>query len=437
PLEGTLYHQEFKTSFTGKFKNFWERHGNGVCTDKNGVQKDCYFINDYDFTEEKPLESIYPLRKDVHALIEEGKDFLIGTVDQWHSCNSAVSKIKFGRGDSWAARRAYDDVVDDFEEREYDLKKLTKRIEDLIQKMKDNPQFIDEKGFDRLITDKYVGFATIEDSFYFYLNNCLRKGDRAVKDLNKIEDRRKQREKEAAEYKAKIWAPSNFTALTNKDDPALRMLKQHQEAIRQAQEFNRKTQLTSSYSTQAALGTFGTTSTISNKQNSVVMKNTELQSSKKENTQRNTQKSNTSIKLPTSTYSQGKTSQITLPNKEKQTVKSPTVPMEQFQEAIAYCAEFVSGGWKCNGPIQKIMVKVNTVEEGLKDVGCSTARHHVAYIPDGGDPKTQGAVYYCGYGLRNSDRNITKNMTIPTSLLNQRKNYQCPRSQLKRCETEL
>ena len=126
-----------------------------------------------------------------------------------------------------------------------------------------------------------------------------------------------------------------------------------------------------------------------------------------------------------------------LPNKEKQTIKAPTVPMEQFQEAIAYCAEFVSGGWKCNGPIQKIMVKVDTVEEGLKDVGCSTARHHVAYIPEGGDPKTQGAVYYCGYGLRNSDRNITKNMTIPTSLLNQRKNYQCPRSQLKRCETEL
>lgn len=441
PLEGTLYHQEFKTSFTGKFKNFWERHGNGVCTDKQGVQKDCYFINDYDFTEEKPLESIYPLRKDVHALIEEGRDFLYKVKNEEQAACFSVriqlNTIKNMGGDSWAARRAYDDVIDDFEEREREFKRLSNKVDNLVEKMKNNPQDIDEKGFDRLITDGQVGFVWVEDYFYHNLNKCLKVGDRALKDIDKIEARRKQREKEAAEYKAKIWAPSNFTVLTNKDDPALRMLKQHQEAIRQAQEFNRKTQLTSSYSTQAALGTFGTTSTTSNKQNSVVTKNTELQSSKKENTQQNTQKSNASIKLPTSTYSQGKTSQITLPSKEKLTVKSPTVPMEQFQEAIAYCAEFVSGGWKCNGPIQKIMVKVNTVEEGLKDVGCSTARHHVAYIPDGGDPKTQGAVYYCGYGLRNSDRNITKNMTIPTNLLNQRKNYQCPRSQLKRCETEL
>lgn len=437
PLEGTLYNREFNTSFTGQFKNFWEKHGSGICTDKNGIEKECYFINDYDFTEDKPLESIYPLRKEVHALIGEGKDFLYGiTNEEQAACFSVRIKlitIKNKGGDSWEVRRAYDDVIDAFEDRERELKRLTNKIEDLIQKMKTNPQDIDAKGFDRLINDKHVGFVWVEKTFYHYFNECLRVGDRALKDIDKIEARRKQREKEAAEYKAKLWAPENFTSLTNKDDPALRMLKQHQEAVRQAQEFNRKTQLTSSYSTQAAWGT----TTTSNKQNSVVTKNMELHSSEKENTQQNTQKSIALIKLPTTIYSQSKTSQVTLANKEKPIAKEQTVQMEQFQEAIAYCAEFVSGGWKCNGPIQKIMVKVDTLAEGLSDVGCSNARHHISYIPEGGDPKTQGAVYYCGYGLRSSDRNITKNMIIPTSLLNQRKNYQCPLSQLKRCETEL
>ncbi len=115
--------------------------------------------------------------------------------------------------------------------------------------------------------------------------------------------------------------------------------------------------------------------------------------------------------------------------------RQPVAPeMANYSEAMALCVEFKSGGWKCHGPIQKMWAKEDSEDRGLSDVGCTGYRRKVAYIPPDGDPKTQGFVYFCGYGLETYQDDVVKLRSLPQSLLAGRETYTCPKNQLKRCQ---
>ncbi|KXO80542.1 hypothetical protein AYK86_10940 [Acinetobacter venetianus] len=414
PVKGTLYNTKENTSFTGKLNGkltgYWEKSGAGICVNQNGEKLDCYYIHGRDFTEDKKLESIYPLRKEVHAFLEEMGNFNnISDKDQ-EACSKAVRKLQLKNSwthlheDTHAARSAYDDAADDFEEREQDLKQLKGQLDRLVQKMQQSPQYIDEKGFDLLFST----YADYEKAFYIGLNQCLRSGDRALKKINQTEARKKQLERENAALKAKIWAPENFKTFTNKDDPALRMLKQHQQAIQQAQEFNRKTRLTSSNITLSNKSTTKLDNKAEEKNHSekLSLSSTNRKSTMDEKAQKNKSNQINSTKS---------TKQLMLTLKKSD--EAPPVKMIDLYEAYVVCYTHDRGsdwdGYVNNGRSNRVKSDLprityqcrgtagkheTSIEAALKECGAKSKGVVLNLLSSPVYPNAKRTLHFCGFG---------------------------------------
>lgn len=413
PIEGTLYYENgssFSGKVYGKLTGYWEKHGAGVCANQSGEKQECYYIHDRDFTEDKKLESIYPLRKELHSLLEEAGDLYKSFDKEERACGKAVGRLE--RKNSWAhlhestyaARNAYEDAAFEFEEREHDLKRLKAKVDHLAKKIQQNPEGIDEKGFDLL----FKTYFDYEKAFYIGLNYCLKSGDRALKDINQIEARKKQRDRENAALKAKIWAPENFKTFTNKDDPALRMLKQHQQAIQQAQEFNRKTRLTSSNITLSNKSTTKLDNKAEEKNHSekLSLSSTNRKSTTDEKAQKNKSNQVNSTKS---------TKQLMLTLKKSD--EAPPVKMIELYEAYVVCYTHDRGsdwdGYVNNGRSNRVKSDLprityqcrgtagkheTSIEAALKECGAKSKGAVLNLLSSPVYPNAKRTLHFCGFG---------------------------------------
>ncbi|RLZ08830.1 hypothetical protein EAH57_07335 [Acinetobacter sp. 2JN-4] len=442
PIEGTLYYENgssFSGKVYGKLTGYWGKHGSGVCVNQVGEKQDCYYIYDRDFTQDKKLESIYPLRKEIHAFLEEVGDFDKSFDKELQACYKAVGRLR--QKNSWAhlhestyaARNAYEDAAFEFEEREHDLKRLKAKVDHLAKKIQKNPEDIDEKGFDLL----FKTYFDYEKAFYIGLNYCLKSGDRALKDINQIEARKKQRDRENAALKAKIWAPENFKTFTNKDDPALRMLKQHQQAIQQAQEFNRKTRLTSSNITLSNKST----TKLDNKADE---KNHNEKLSLSSTNRKSTTDQKSLQNKSNSTNSTKSTKQLMLTLKKPD--EAPPVKMIDLYEAYVDCYThdrgpdwdgYVNTGrsnrvksdlpritYQCRGTAGK---HETSLEAALKECGATSKGAVLNLSREPNYPNAKRTLHFCGFGGRSIYHDIPRWIDIDAQTFKRAARiYSCP-----------
>lgn len=405
PESGILTYKNGDT-FEGKFNRYsYQPDGQGICT-REGVTRACVMEKGNDITDRVLNDQKHPGERSARYIMDSAQSYKSDISQAGEKClaerRNLIKYRNTQRGTASGAQDhfdAYFDRLDKLNKYKVGKEKFTEKANQFInQANNQNKDWVTES------TLKYISSipSSVDAAYRRQLKSC----QEGVKTIMAEIGQNVQDTQWSQAQLAKRWPEQP------KEDIALTLLKQQQSMLAD---------------TQSQL----------NKQRIVTTSTKEVDTVPKA-----TKTTNLVNKVPVSSVTSVKTisQDTTSKNSASSTTKSKrekVVEMEISKEAIAYCAEFVSGGWKCNGPIQNLLVKVDTVDEGLNDVGCVNARRQVSYIPEGGDPKTQGAVYFCGYGLWSSDRDITKSMTIPSSLLSARKEYSCPRTELKRCKVEM
>lgn len=292
-------------------------------------------------------------------------------------------------------------AVSDLQDSIYDIDTVLAKQKNLLNKMQSQANWVSLDSRIKLneIAENIRGRASRAP------NRCFEPAAEAFSEADiSINNDRDHRERQNRANRDRMLA------LLSSGDATLNMLKQQQQMIQQTQELQRQQRLTNA-SKRAEAAQVRTPSPSSLTKSTVVA---------------------TSPAKPSFNSNEIK-AQSTSDTARVNNESPKTKPMADYLEAIAYCVEFKSGGWKCDGPIQKESAKSDSLDESLGYVGCTSPRTHTIFIASGGAEKTQGAVYYCGYGLWRHERDISKFMSIPSNILNQRQSYQCEESEIHRC----
>ncbi|QYX67039.1 hypothetical protein K2227_22180 (plasmid) [Shewanella putrefaciens] len=310
---------------------------------------------------------------------------------------AGVGNIDYVKEAASSLERAVSDLQDSI----YDIDTVLAKQKNLLNKMQSQANWVSLDSRIKLneIAENIRGRASRAP------NRCFEPAAEAFSEADiSINNDRDHRERQNRANRDRMLA------LLSSGDATLNMLKQQQQMIQQTQELQRQQRMANA-SKRAEAAQVRTQSPSSPTKSAAVA---------------------TSLAKPSSNSNEIKaqsTSDTASVNKESPKTKS----MADYLEAIAYCVEFKSGGWKCDGPIQKESAKSDSLNESLGYVGCTSPRTHTNFIASGGAEKTQGAVYYCGYGLWRHERDISKFMSIPSNILNQRQSYQCEESEIHRC----
>ncbi|MEN8619063.1 hypothetical protein [Shewanella baltica] len=412
PESGTLNYANGE-QYIGPVSYIGEPDGDGQCI-VQGVSSACRWNWGKNLTnapkqQPNPDDIGFSNNKRAREAISNFKLIDADMVEQYQDCRSVSRDIIKMQQSARVDREEIDEAMNDLEK---ELERLVKRAKQMgkardellmvVELAKQQPNTINPrqlKDINNLIEEKANTASN-------RIKNCPKGVDNALTNINETISKHELEEQAWQQRQA-----ANFPSQPQ-EDFALKLLKQQQTMLASTQQQLDK-QLQSQQQADAL----------------------QAQQQVRTQSQSNPTKPAAVATLPAKTSSNSNeikvqtTSDTASVNKKS----SNTKPMADYLEATAYCVEFKSGGWKCDGPIQKESAKSDSLNESLGYVGCTSPRTHTNFIASGGAEKTQGAVYYCGYGLWRHERDISKFMSIPSNILNQRQSYQCEESEIHRC----